>query len=161
LRKRNTDICPLGQTPGGFTLIEVAIAVAILGAALATLIGYQTRLMDTYAHERNLFRATLAAQYLMTFIEVEQDPPDPGDTESSLEDALQEKGYFDGLETDQFADTYKDWKLTQRVTSVNYAEFEDILRRVELNISWDSGQQDNFSLVLFMNTPTTEQKTSQ
>ena len=142
----------------GFTLVEVAVAIVVLALALTTLIGYQTRLMDTYVNERNRFRATLAAQYLVTFLEIETDPPDPGDTSSELVDALRERGYFSGDTLDtKLQDSMRDWKYTQHVSSVDYAEFQDILRRVELEVEWGPASTDRVSLVLFLNTPTTEQ----
>ncbi|MFN8389566.1 MAG: prepilin-type N-terminal cleavage/methylation domain-containing protein [Bdellovibrionota bacterium] len=147
--------------PSGFTLIEVAVAIAILGAGFATLISFQTRLMDNYVHERNLFRATLAAQYLMAFLEVDNDPPEVGDTDGALEEALRKRGYFDGEQLDDTAKQFDGWKLEQHVTSVDYAEFQDILRRIELKVSWDKSERDSVSLVLFMNTPSTDQTAQQ
>ena len=149
------------KSDDGFTLVEVAIAIVILALALTTLIGYQTRLMDTYVNERNGFRATLAAQYLVTFLEIENEPPDPGDTKTELVDALRDKGYFaaDSLDT-KLQDSMRDWKYIQHVSSVDYGEFQDILRRVEIEVEWGPGSNERVSLVLFLNTPTTEQGTA-
>lgn len=136
----------------GFTLIEVAVAIAILGAGLATLVTLQTRLTDTFLRERNLFRATLAAQYLITFLEIENDPPEPGTSDGLLADALREKGYFDGDSLASPEERFADWRYVQDVESVDYAEFTDILRRIRLTIIWGEGSAEQHSLVLFMNT---------
>ena len=137
----------------GFTLIEVAVAVALLGASLTTLIGFQTRLIDNYVAERNMLRATMAAQYLITFVEVESDPPEPGKIEGDLIDALRDKGYFDGDSLDGFDKTFAGWTYKIETTSVDYAEFTDILRRIEISVIWDGGARDRVSLVMFVNTP--------
>ena len=128
------------------------MAVAILGVALTTLIGLQTRLMGTLLQERNIFRATLAAQYLVTFYEIENEPPEPGTTDGSLVEALRDRGYFDGETLEGLEEQFRDWTLTQEVTSVDYAEFEDILRRIELRVRWGEGSAEQHSVVLFLNT---------
>ena len=84
----------------GFTLIEISIAVLILGLALTTLIGLQTRVVDLYSYERNLTKAGLYAQYLMTHIELEKDPPEEGSIKESLSNRLTELGYFDDHPTE-------------------------------------------------------------
>ncbi len=139
----------------GFTLIEVAISIAILGVGLATLIGLQTRMMDNFSRERDLFQATLAAQFLIGLIEIEPDPPEPGDSEGDLSETLRKEGYFDELGENQahFESRFAGWKLENHVTSVDYGEFQDILRRVELVIRWGERDREKLSLVLFSNTP--------
>ncbi|MBP9838973.1 MAG: prepilin-type N-terminal cleavage/methylation domain-containing protein, partial [Proteobacteria bacterium] len=95
----------------GFTLIEVAIAIAIFGIALSSLIALQTRLVDNFIRERKLLRATLAAQYLMTFIEIESDPPGPQDNTTDLISELKKRGYFDDNIFDKLEEQYKGWKV--------------------------------------------------
>ena len=60
----------------GFTLVEIAIAVAILGLAFSTLIGLHTKMIDTYSLERNRNIASLVGQYMLAIIEVAPQPPD-------------------------------------------------------------------------------------
>ncbi len=52
----------------GFTLVEIAVAVAILGLALTTLIGLHTRMLDTYYNEKNRTKSAFLAQYVMTIL---------------------------------------------------------------------------------------------
>lgn len=138
----------------GFTLVEVAVAIAILGAGLATLISLQTRMTDNFVRERSLFRATLFAQYLIGFLEIEPEPPEAGTNTGELNDALQKNGFFDELNNAaEVQEQIHGWTVEQRVTSVDYADFTDILRRVELTVHWDSSPRDQVSLVLFLKTP--------
>jgi general secretion pathway protein I len=62
---------------GGFTLLEVLVAVAVLGLALVSLLGLHVRNIDLIARDQRVTEATLLARALMT--EVEAGPfPDLG-----------------------------------------------------------------------------------
>jgi general secretion pathway protein I len=54
----------------GFTLLEVLIALAIVGIALVTLIGLETQTMQMAEHQQRVTQATLLAQEKMTEIEI-------------------------------------------------------------------------------------------
>jgi general secretion pathway protein I len=54
----------------GFTLLEVMIALAIVGIALVTLIGLETRTIQLAERQQRVTQATLLAQGKMTEIEV-------------------------------------------------------------------------------------------
>ncbi len=49
----------------GFTLIEIAVAIAILGVGLATLMGTTVRLMDSTYQEINRGKASIYATYIL------------------------------------------------------------------------------------------------
>lgn len=53
----------------GFTLLEVMIALAIVGIALVTLIGLETRAIGLAERQQRVTQATLLAQEKMTEIE--------------------------------------------------------------------------------------------
>ena len=53
----------------GFTLLEVMIALAIVGIALVTLIGLETRTIQLAERQQRVTQATLLAQEKMTEIE--------------------------------------------------------------------------------------------
>lgn len=152
-RRRRSPV-PGGE--GGFTLVEISAAVAILGAALTTIITLQTRLVDTFVHERNLLRATLYAQYLMTFVEISPSPPDPSVDTQPLDDALRERGYFDGLETAGTESSLSErraidgWEVETRVTPIPFFDFEDVARRVDLTVRWGKGDDEQTSLMLYV-----------
>ena len=54
----------------GFTLLEVMIALAIVGIALVTLIGLETRTVQLAERQQRVTQATLLAQEKMTEIEI-------------------------------------------------------------------------------------------
>lgn len=68
----------------GFTLLEVLVAVAVLGFALVSLLGLHVRNIDLIARDERVTAATLLARALMT--EVEIGPfPDLGATDGDFE----------------------------------------------------------------------------
>lgn len=58
----------------GFTLLEVLVAVAILGVALTSLLGLHVRNVDLIARDQRITEATMLARLLMTEAEVERFP---------------------------------------------------------------------------------------
>ncbi len=133
----------------GFTLVELAIAVVILGAALTILVGLQTRIVDGYIHEKKVTYASLYAQYILALIEVESGKGDIQTKQGDLEAELKELGYFDdSLDGDDIF--IKGWTFEQQVTDVDIPPLEDALQRVDLVISWGNGSGDQFNLVYFI-----------
>jgi general secretion pathway protein I len=58
-----------GRRDDGFTLLEVMIALAIVGIALVTLLGLETRTIQLAETQQRVTQATLLAQEKMTEIE--------------------------------------------------------------------------------------------
>ncbi len=58
-----------GGCDNGFTLLEVMIALAIVGIALVTLLGLETRTIQLAETQQRVTQATLLAQEKMTEIE--------------------------------------------------------------------------------------------
>jgi len=76
----------MGRTDrrAGFTLLEVLVAVAVLGLALVSLLGLHVRNIDLIARDERVTAATMLARALMT--EVETGPfPDLAVTEGDFE----------------------------------------------------------------------------
>jgi prepilin-type N-terminal cleavage/methylation domain-containing protein len=136
----------------GFTLIEISVSVAILGAALGTLIVLHTRMLNAYVEEQNAVQGSFFAQYLMTVLEAKAELPEPGTKESSLEEALEEAGYFSGDPLDEKAEVPKHWTCREEVTSIDLPLIEDALRRIDLSVSWGLGEEQSFNLVYFLST---------
>ena len=68
----------------GFTLLEVLVAVAVLGLALVSLLGLHVRNIDLIARDTRITEATLLARGLMA--EVDAGPfPELGFTEGDFE----------------------------------------------------------------------------
>ena len=139
----------------GFTLVEISVAVAIFGVALSIFVSLQVKLIDNFIYEKNLFRATLAGQYLMTFIEIQKDPPEKGELQSDLVEALKTKGYFLQSGFNDPEDQFQGWKYTQKVSAVEDLGnelLEDAIRKVELKINWSDSDKDSITLLYFVYT---------
>jgi general secretion pathway protein I len=74
-----------GATSGGFTLLEVLVAVAVLGLGLVSLLGLHVRDLALIERAQRITDGTLLARALMTEAEVEPFP-DIGLTNGDFED---------------------------------------------------------------------------
>jgi prepilin-type N-terminal cleavage/methylation domain-containing protein len=142
------------NTERGFTLVEIAVAVAILGIALTTLIGLHTRMLDIYLQEKARTQAAFYGQYILSIVEVDPQVPDPGTESGDLRNKLDELGYFDDNENGLKAKELIGWNYNIEVSSENFLELEDAYRRVDLSISWGPSEEESFSMVYFMKSPT-------
>ncbi|MDD2941399.1 MAG: prepilin-type N-terminal cleavage/methylation domain-containing protein [bacterium] len=140
-----------GNRESGFTLIEVAIAVAILGIGLTTLITVQTRNVDRYLAENMNFSASLYARYIMTAIETSRETPETGSEDGKLEEKLDELGYFSGeLEASEaLKEEIRGWRYNQEVSSVGISPLEDVLRRIDLKVIWGESESEGAHLIYF------------
>lgn len=104
-----------GPGAGGFSLLEVLVAVAVLGLALVSLLGLHVRNIDLIARDQRVTEATLLARGLMT--EVESGPfPDLG----------VESGDFE-LE---YPDRYPDLRWEREVTPTPVPNVREVRVRV-------------------------------
>ena len=113
----------------GFTLLEVLIAVAILGAALTILIGSVNKNLIIASQSKNLTIASNLAQRKLTEIEMEGFP-----------DIRDESGEFE--DTPGFR-----WFLS--VIPFTIAQLKTDIRIVMLTVTWDEGNRD-FQISLAM-----------
>ena len=130
------------------------MAVALIGIAFATLITLNTRELRNYRNDQALTQATLLAQKVMTIIEVAAKPPDEGETEKDLLDALEDAG---GLapETKRLLEPkISGWKVKTKISGVPLLDLEDALRRVEVTISWGEAVDEEYTVIEFMRTKT-------
>ncbi len=135
----------------GFTLIEVALAVAIMGVALTTLIALQGSYLRSYQYERNLVRAALIGQYMLAIWEADANLPQPGESNRPLLPVLQKLGYFEENElmSAQRADL-EGWMLRRRITKIGIPPVDDALRKIEVEVVWGPGQNELFQIVYFV-----------
>src|SRR5262249_54706992 len=70
----------------GFTLLEVLVAVAVLGLALVSLLGLHVRNIDLIARDERVTEATMLARGLMAEIDADTTMPQLGTTEGDFED---------------------------------------------------------------------------
>lgn len=110
------------KSNNGFTLLEVLVAVAILGAGLTVLLGAVNRNLIMASQSKNLSIAGLLAQRKMAEIELEGYP-----------EIRQEQGQFE--EAPEF-----NWFLSVVPYQIPHLDTE--IRIVILRITWDEGKKD-------------------
>jgi general secretion pathway protein I len=122
--------------PPGFTLLEVMIAVAVLGIAMLALLSLHDSNLQSVMRGQELSTASALAQSLMTNAEMERVPM-VGST----------RGDFQRL----FPGAYRNFKW-QRTVEMS-AMFPDI-RKVEVVVFFGPRFGHSFSLVEFLHDPT-------
>jgi general secretion pathway protein I len=120
-------LIPNPQT--GFTLLEVLVAVAILGSALAVLLGAVNKNLILASQSKNLAVAGMLAQKKITEVELEGFP-----------EIREEEGEFEE------APGFK-WFLSVRPLDI--PELGIQIRVVRLLITWNEGEKD-FEVTLAM-----------
>ncbi len=125
----------LRRRAGGFTLIEVMVAIAILGVALMGLLALHHQSMQSVIRAQQMTRAAMLAQAVMTEAEIERFP-DLGST----------KGDFQASFPGEFPDFQ--WQRTVEASGT----FPDV-RKVKVAIYYGPGLAQSFSLVEFLHSP--------
>jgi len=118
-----------------FTLLEVMVAIAILGIALLGLLGLQHQSMQSVIRAQQATRASMLAQAVMTEAELERFP-DLGLTSGNFESA------FPG----EFPDFR--WQRDVELSGM----FPDV-RKVRVLIQYGPRWTQNFALVEFLHSP--------
>ncbi len=106
----------------GFTLLEVLVAVVIMGSTLAVLLGAVNRNLVLASDSKSLSIARMLAQDKISEIELAGYP-----------DNITEEGEFE--DHPEFK-----WHLT--IAPLNIASLETDIKLVNLLISWDNDQKD-------------------
>lgn len=106
----------------GFTLLEVIIAVAIIGSSLAILLGAVNKNLILASQSKNITIASFLAQRKMGEIEVEGFP-EIGNQEGSFEEHPEFRWYLS-------------------VQPYNIEQLGTEIRIVILTVSWDEGQRE-------------------
>jgi general secretion pathway protein I len=118
-----------------FTLLEVMVAIAILGIALLGLLGLQHQSMQSVIRAQQATRASMLAQAVMTEAEIERWPDlgrSSGDFESS------------------FPGQFRDFRWQREVDASG--TFPDV-RQVKVLISYGPALSQSFLLVEFLHSP--------
>jgi general secretion pathway protein I len=119
----------------GFTLLEVLIAIAVLGIALLALLSLEHQDLQSVIRGQDISRAAMLAQALMTQAEIERFPQ-LGAT----------SGNFDQMYSGQ----YPNFRWTRSVEPSSV--FHD-LRKVEIHILYGPHLGHDYSVVEFMHNP--------
>jgi general secretion pathway protein I len=124
------------RAAAGFTLLEVMIAIAVLGVAMLALLSLHDSNLQSVMRGQELSTASSLAQSLMTNAEMERIPM-VGSTQ----------GDFQRL----FPGAYRNFKW-QRTVEMS-AMFPDI-RKVQVTVFYGPRFRHNFSIVEFLHDPT-------
>ena len=119
----------------GFTLLEVMVAIAILGIALLGLLGLQHQSMQSVIRAQQSTRASMLAQAVMTEAELER-YPDLGRTNGDFESS--------------FPGEFPDFRWQREVDASGM--FPDV-RKVEVVIRYGPSLAQSFALVEFLHSP--------
>ena len=119
----------------GFTLLEVMVAIAILGTALVSLLSLHHQSMQSVIRAQDMTRASMLAQAVMTEAELERFPDlgrSSGDFQSS------------------FPGQFQDFRWERLVEAS--ANFPDV-REVKILVRYGPGHSRSFALVEFLHSP--------
>jgi general secretion pathway protein I len=119
----------------GFTLLEVLIAIAVLGIALLALLSLEHQDLQSVVHGQEISRAAMLAQAMMTRAEIERFPP-LGTT----------SGNFDQMYSGQYPNFR--W-----VRSVKPSGTSPDLREVDIEVLYGPRFGRTYSVVEFMHNP--------
>jgi general secretion pathway protein I len=119
----------------GFTLLEVLVAVAVLGLALISLLGLHVRNLSLVERDQRVTDATLLARQIMTQTEIE-----------GLPDLGRDEGDFE----EWYPQRYPELRWEREI-----AELPGIpgLREIHVRVYRDQAPGDDVSLVYFMRRP--------
>jgi general secretion pathway protein I len=119
----------------GFTLLEVMIAIAILGAALSGLLGLHHQSMRSVIRAQDFTRASMLAQSVLTEAELERFP-ELGTTSGDFQAA--------------FPGQFQDYRWLRVVQAS--ANFPDV-REVKILVRYGPNLSGSFTLVEFLHSP--------
>lgn len=120
----------------GFTLLEVMIAVAVLGIAMMALLALDHQDLQSVIRARELTQASMLAQNLMTQAELDRYP-----------DLGTSSGAFDKVSPGQYANFR--WQRTVAESGI----FPD-LRKVTIVVQFGPGLSRRFELCEMLHNPT-------
>jgi general secretion pathway protein I len=118
-----------------FTLLEVMVAIAILGVALPGLLGLHHQSMQSVIRAQQMTRASMLAQAVMTEAELERYP---------------ELGLTTGNFEASFPGEFRDFRWQRLVEASGM--FPDV-RKVKVLIQYGPGFTQNFSIAEFLYSP--------
>jgi general secretion pathway protein I len=134
---------PLRQRARGFTLLEVMVAMAILGIALLGLLSLHHQSLQSVIRAQQATRASMLAQVVMTEAELERFP-DIGITNGDFEAS--------------FPGEFPDFRWERNVSASGI--FPDV-RKVDVLVRYGPTLSQNFALVEFLHSPVPPDTTDQ
>lgn len=117
-----------GERPGGFTLLEVMLALGVLAVALVALLGLRNRDLSMQAHARHLVTATALAKL-------------------KLEELIVVPDVRDGEPAGEFGERYPGFRWTRTIAPAPLIDWLEY--RVE--VSWAEGaRQERVELMTYV-----------
>jgi prepilin-type N-terminal cleavage/methylation domain-containing protein len=154
-KKSHRSIVPCLRSPGkqgGFTFIEVTIALALLAMASGVLIGMQSAAVRRTLRDTNAQAAMLAARRIMASIEVSKDSEFAVGTQntSSVGDLLQQlniSGIGDKVDSSTLNGMTAAVSVDELELQMPFEETQEIMKKITLRVSWGPGVDESLALV--------------
>lgn len=133
----------------GFTLIEVTLALLVLGGSLIVLLGLQSSIIERTLRDNRKQRAMLFSRRILSSIEVARDPLPPQKTEGSFRDVLSSVD-TSSSPAEQPDPEEADFKVRLEVESIGIPQMaENAMRKITLTLSWGANSADQLTSVYF------------
>jgi general secretion pathway protein I len=130
---------PRASHQRGFTLLEVMVAIAILGISLLALLGLHHSSLQSVIRSQDTTQAVMLAQALMTEAELERFPP-----------VGNSSGNFDNM----FPGLYRNFQWQRQVMQA--PTFPDV-RIVKVLVLYGAGLHRTFALTEYLHEPSIEE----
>ncbi len=134
----------------GFTLIEVVVAVIILGGSLLVLLGLQTSIVERTFRQSKEQKAVLIAREILSAIEVSDNPIQEGVFEGAPEDVI--KNFLPNNKEEEIEDTDKT-EFLARVEITNWtlpgAEVVMVMNKFNVEVSWGPNDNERVKALFF------------
>lgn len=134
----------------GFTIIEIAIAVTILGLGLSILIGLQSRILSSLLLEEETTKAALYAKYILNVKEAMNEKYEDGSYKENLYSELKKLGYFDGKKQGETRKQLDSWEINYNVFTFEEPPIDSRLQRIIATIRWP--KDNNFVVEYIIRT---------
>ena len=137
----------LYYSESGFTLAEIAVALALLAATLATLIGLQSSAVQRSIDNRANVEAMLFARQILSQLEIEDEPPEEQDTQGPLSDFIDTTD--DSEFRDQLEANYR-YQVRLKVEVWSLPDSPEALKRITLTITWGPSATEQLNIFYFL-----------
>jgi prepilin-type N-terminal cleavage/methylation domain-containing protein len=157
------------ENESGFTLIEIAVAISILGIGFATLMATTIRLMDTTYQEIHRANASIYAGYILEVAlnserqsnrqgqlsqsmgaqapVCDSTMPLLGSQSGALAQKLKQDGYFDGIEGEEL-NSISNWRYELQSQPIDIPLLPIPPEHIIITIYWGSQIHESYTLEL-------------
>ena len=137
----------------GFTLIEVTLAVLLVGVAFSILLSLQSAVVDQSVRDRNRERALLAGRQILSQLEA-SDPPENDYQEEGALTAVMQKVCGDTALKGLPLNEYAQYTATLSLAAWQVPNLrENALRKLQLTIRWSSSPLDVVQITFLVPGP--------